>query len=226
MTDQSLLRLLAWLSPGFPVGAYSYSHGIEYAVEAGKVHNVTSLTRWVETVLEIGSGRADAILFCTAWRAVATDDARALHAVAEHAAALRPTAELGLESTAQGDAFAKAIATAWPQRGTGPLPNVWDGPVAYPVAVAAACAAHDIALTDGLGAYLHAFAANLISAGVRLIPLGQSDGQRIMAAMEISILRMTAVVSDLPLTDAGAAAWMVDYCSMKHETQRTRLFRS
>ncbi len=226
MTDLSLLRLLAWLSPGFPVGAYSYSHGIEYAVEVGKVRDLSTLTDWIETVLEIGTGRSDAILFCAAWRAVATGDTLALRAVAERAAALRSTAELGRESTAQGRAFAQAVATAWPQGGTGPLLDVWDGPVAYPVAVAAACAAHDVAMDDGLCGYLQSFAANLVSAGVRLIPLGQSDGQRAVAALEAPILRLAATAPDLPLGDAGSAAWMVDFCSMQHETQHTRLFRS
>ena len=226
MADRSLLRLLAWLSPGFPVGAYSFSHGIEYAVEAGKVSDAGTLTAWVETALEIGSGRADAILFCAAWRAVAAEDRRALFAVAERAAALRSTAELGRESTAQGRAFCQAVAAGWPRRGTGPLLKVWDGPVAYPVAVAAACAAHGIDLADGLCAYLQAFAANLISAGVRLIPLGQSDSQRALAALETPILRLAATVPYFALADAGSAAWMVDLCSMQHETQRTRLFRS
>lgn len=226
MADLSLLRLLAWLSPGFPVGAYSHSHGIEYAVEVGKVSDAGTLTDWIETVLEMGAGRADAILFCTAWRAVAADDTPALRAVAERAAALRSTAELGRESTAQGRAFAQAVAAAWPQSGTGPLLDVWDGPVAYPVAVAAACAAHNIDMGDGLCGYLQAFAANLVSAGVRLIPLGQSDGQRAVAALEAPILRLAATASDLPLADAGSAAWMVDFCSMQHEIQRTRLFRS
>jgi len=218
----SLLRLLAWLSPGFPVGAYSYSHGIEYAVEAGKLRDAGSLTSWVATVLEIGTGRADAILFCAAWRAVAKDDTRALCAVAERAAALRSTAELGRESTAQGRAFAVTVAAAWPQRGTAVLLDVWGGPVAYPVAVAG----HGIALADSLCAYLHAFAANLVSAGVRLIPLGQTDGQRAVAALESPILRMAAAAPQLPLADAGSGTWMVDWCSMQHESQRTRLFRS
>ena len=226
MTDRSLLRLQAWLSPGFPVGAFAYSHGIETAVEANKIYDPDSLLSWINSVLEFGTGRADAILFCAAWRATHSNDMAALYGVAERAAALRSTAELGQETTAQGRAFSQTIAAAWPQDATTGLLEDWHGPVAYPVAVATASAGHGLGLNDSLCAYLHAFTANLVSAGVRLIPLGQTDGQRTVAALEDPILALAAVAPDLPLSDAGSATWMVDWCSMKHETQRTRLFRS
>jgi urease accessory protein len=208
------------------VGAFAYSHGIEAAVEAQKIHDQASLLSWIDSVLEFGTGRADAILFCAAWRATQAKDLAALYGVAERAAALRSTAELGQETTAQGRAFSQTIAAAWPQDATTALLEDWDGPVAYPVAVATASAGHGIGLNDSLCAYLHAFSANLVSAGVRLIPLGQTDGQRTVAALEEPILALAAVAPDLSLSDAGSATWMVDWCSMQHETQRTRLFRS
>ena len=226
MTERSLLRLQAWLSPGFPVGAFAYSHGIETAVAESKIHDPDSLLSWIKSVLEVGTGRADAILFCAAWRATNSYDMAALYGIAERAAALRSTAELGRESTAQGRAFFQTIAAAWPQEATARLLENWDGPVAYPVAVATASAGHGIELNDSLCAYLHAFASNLVSAGVRLIPLGQTDGQRTVAALEDPILALAAVAPDLSLFDAGSGTWMVDWCSMQHETQRTRLFRS
>lgn len=226
MTERSLLRLQAWLSPGFPVGAFAYSHGIETAVETNKIYDPDSLLFWIKSVLEFGTGRADAIIFCAAWRATNSQNMSALFDVAARAAALRSTAELGQESAAQGRAFSQTIAAAWPQDATAALLEDWDGPVAYPVAVAAASAGHGIGLNESLRAYLHAFAANLVSAGVRLIPLGQTDGQRTVAALEDPILALAAVAPDLSLLDAGSATWMVDWCSMQHETQRTRLFRS
>jgi urease accessory protein len=226
MADAALLRLLAWMSPSFPVGAYSYSHGIEYAVAIGTVHDQASLQGWLEDVLAFGGCRMDAILFAHTWRAACTKDGEGLRKVAELAAALRATPELGRESTAQGQAFALAADAAWPTDAMKQLRAVWDGAVAYPVAVALACAAHAVPLDAALQAYIHSFAANLVSAGVRLIPLGQTQGQRIVAALESSVLRLATAAPQAPLSGAGSGTWIVDWCSMQHETQHTRLFRS
>ncbi len=225
MDSGALFRLLAWTSPNFPVGAFSYSHGIEYAVECGAVSDAATLGDWIATIVELGSGRSDAILFCAAWRAAATNDGAVLRDVAERAAALRGSAELGLETTAQGRAFTETQAAAWPAPGM-PVISGWNGPVAYPIAVAIACAAHGIPLDVALPAYLHGFASNLTSAGVRLVPLGQMQGQRVLAALEGALGRTAAEAIVAPLSDAGSAAWMADWTSMLHETQRTRLFRS
>lgn len=224
MADASLLRLLAWMSPGFPVGAYSYSHGIEYGVATGRIDNAESLLAWIEDVLAHGGGRCDAILFAHAWRAARVDDALRLAEVVELAAALPATPELARETLQQGQAFVLAAGAAWPARGMTLLRK--GGTVAYPVAVGVTCAAHGISLDDGLKAYLHGFAANLVSAGVRLIPLGQTQGQRLVAALESPILRLAAVAPQAPLASAGSGTWTIDWCSMQHETQHTRLFRS
>jgi urease accessory protein len=219
----ALLRLLAWMSPGFPVGAYSYSHGIEYAVAIGSVHDADSLLAWVEDVLAHGGGRADAILFAHAWRAARVNDGVRLAEVADLAAALPATPELARETLQQGQAFALAAGAAWPARG---MTLLRKDQLAYSVAVGVTCAAHGISLDDGLQAYLHGFAANLVSAGVRLIPLGQTQGQRLVAALESPILRLAAVAPQAPLASAGSGTWTVDWCSMQHETLHTRLFRS
>ncbi len=226
MADAGLLRLMAWMSPGFPVGAFSYSHAIEYAVANHSVHDEESLLHWLEDVLEHGGGHSDAILFTHAWRATRTRDTSGLREVAALAAALRATPELGRETTAQGQAFSLATNAAWPAEELDLLKQAWHGPLAYPVAVAVACAGHGISLDASLAAYLHGFAANLVSAGVRLVPLGQTQGQRIVAALESSILRLAEVAPQAPLADAGSGTWMVDWSSMQHETQHTRLFRS
>jgi urease accessory protein len=217
---------MAWLSPAYPVGAFSYSGGIEWAVEAGDIKDAESLRGWLAVMLEEGSGFCDAVLFAHAHRAVSGDDDKTLRAVAELAAALAPSKERHLETTAQGNAFIEATGAAWPCAALGRLKAIWDGPVAYPVAVAVAAAGHGIALDPALAAFLQAVAANLISAGVRLIPLGQTDGQRVLAALEpvIGATAQRALVT--ALDDIGSAAFRADLASSRHETQYTRLFRS
>ena len=142
------------------------------------------------------------------------------------AAAFAPSKERHLETTAQGRAFIEATRAAWPCDAIERLAKAWDGPVAYPVAVAVACAGHGIALDQALSAYLHAIAANQISAGVRLIPLGQTDGLRVLAALEPTIAATAERALATPLDDIGSATLRADIASMKHETQYTRLFRS
>jgi urease accessory protein len=222
----TLYRLMTWLSPSYPVGAFSYSAGIEYAVEAGDIHDAATLRQWLATIMTHGGGGSDAVLFVHTHRAIEARDDQALRAVTELAAALAPSRERHLETTAQGDAFIAATRAAWPCDALDRLAAVWDGPVAYPVAVAAACAGHGIALEAALPAYLQAVAANLISAGVRLIPLGQTDGQRVLAALEPVIAETAQRAMTIPLADIGSATFRADIASMCHETQYTRLFRS
>jgi urease accessory protein len=229
-TDPALYRLLAWLSPSYPVGAFSYSHGIERAVDAGYVTDMASAGDWIETVLRLGGGRTDAILFVAAHAAASRGDDVALGEAAETGAAFVATAELALESHAQGAAFLMATEAAWPVERAGAaldrLRGAWNGPVAYPVAVAVAAAAHEIPLQPALVAYLHAFAANLVSAAVRLIPLGQTEGQKLVTFLEITVLETAAEALASDLEALAGAVPMSDICSMTHETQYTRLFRS
>ena len=224
--QSSLYRLMAWLSPSYPVGAFSYSSGIEWAVEAGDIKNAESLRAWLAVTLAEGSGFCDAALFAHAHRAVSGDDHKSLRAVAELAAALAPSKERHLETTAQGNAFIEATDAAWPCAALSRLKAVWDGPVAYPVAVAVTAAGHGIALEPALAAFLQAVAANLISAGVRLVPLGQTDGQRVLAALETTVTQTAACAPAINLDDIGAAAFRADLAGAHHETQYTRLFRS
>ena len=222
----ALYRLMAWLSPAYPVGAFSYSSGIEWAVEAGDIGDADSLKAWLAVMLGEGGGFCDAVLFVHAHRASADDDAAALRAVAELAAAFVPSKERFLETTAQGRAFLDATRAAWPCRAIDRLDAAWDGPVALPVAVGVACAGHGVACAAALHAFLHAVAANWISAGMRLIPLGQTDGQRALAAMEDNVAAAAARALATPLAELGSAAFRADIAGMRHETQYTRLFRS
>ena len=223
-------RLLAWMSPSFPTGAFSYSHGLETAVEDGSVRDATTLCAYVETVLAQGAGRTDAALLALAWRAQARDDDDELAGIAELAAAMRGSAELALESHAQGRAFLSTVRAAWPHArldAAAEMLAARDIVVASPIAVAIAGAVWEIPLDALLLAHLHAVAANLVSAGVRLVPLGQTDGQRVIAALEGRIRIAARLAADVTDADAVcAAAPVIDLLSIRHETQYTRLFRS
>lgn len=221
-----LYRLMTWMSPAYPVGAFSYSGGLEWAVEAGDIREAASLTGWLTAMIRHGSVFCDAAIFCHAHRAAAAGDDRALAATAELAAALVGSRERFLETTAQGQAFRQITRAAWPTPALDRLTAAWNGPLAYPVAVAVASAGHDIALEPALAAFLQAVASNLVSAGLRLVPLGQTDGQRVLARLEPVIAACAQKALACPLEEVGGAAFRADIASMRHETQYTRLFRS
>src|SRR3954469_18800117 len=164
MTDEvALYRLLAWLSPSYPIGAFSYSSGIEWAVEGGDITDADALRGWLAVVIGEGGGFCDAVFFVHAHRAAISNDDAALRAVAELAAAFAPSKERHLETTAQGRAFLDTTRAAWPAPALDRLPAIWDRAVALPVAVGVAAAGHGIALDGVLNGYLQAFAANLVS---------------------------------------------------------------
>ena len=232
MGTEALYRLMMWSSPSFPVGAFSYSHGIEYAVEAGLVFDRRTLRDWTKSIIRDGTGRVDAVLFCAAYRCVLGDrggDCDDYLGIVELASAMNGTSELAHETRSQGRAFLDAARTAWPSetlagwvrqtecRGLTPT---------LPIAVATVSAVQAVPLESCLTAYLHAFAANLISAGVRLIPLGQTDALSALAGIERAVTVAVREGMSCPLRDIGAATPMVDWTSMRHETQYTRLFRS
>ncbi len=225
--EAGLYRLLAWLSPGFPVGAFSFSHGLEAAVEGGAVRDRASLEHWIGAVLARGSGRIDADILRDAHGAAVIGDIDALTLANRCGIAFRATAEMVLETTAQGTAFLDTCRAAWPD----PFLDRWaaalnDGAVCYPAAVGAATARAGVALEWALTAYLQAMAANLVSAALRLGIIGQTDGQRILAALEPVIGEAVAAASIRDPSSFGAATFAVDLASMAHETQYTRLFRS
>lgn len=226
-----LLDLMVWLSPAFPVGGFTYSHGLEWAIEDGTVIDAAGLEAWLGDVLRFGAGRNDAILFVEAYAAASAEDIDRLAAAVELAHALQPTRERRLEAGAQGAAFVKAIEDSWATARFQAVVAALAGrfgtvPWTHPVAVATAAACHGIALADALPATLQAFAANVISAGVRAIPLGQTDGLRILRRLGPVIAGIVEDARVLGLDGLGGAAFRADIASMKHETQYTRLFRS
>jgi urease accessory protein len=220
------LPLLVWLSPSFPVGAFAYSHGLEWAHEAGDVTDAESLGVWLVDLLEHGAARNDAILLAAAYRAAGEGDDAALREVAELAVALSTSAERRLETSTQGDAFALAVAKAWPCEPVARLRLLVDGPIAYPVALGVAAAGHGLELPDVLAAALLGFVQNLVSAAIRLGVVGQTDSQRVIAVLMPTVQALACEAQTLTLDDCGGAAFRSDLASLHHETQYTRLFRS
>jgi urease accessory protein len=218
----ALLRLLAWLSPAFPTGGYAWSHGVEWAVETNEIRDGETLRAWIADVLRHGSGRPDALLLRHAHRAA--HDIAALAEIAELALAAQPSRERHAETVGQGNAFL-AAASAWHPTVLRALAQQI-GDLPYPVAVGALAGAHGIAEDDAALGFLQAFAANLISAAVRLVPLGQSTGLAVLAALEPAILAVAEETRTGTLENLGGACFRADIAAMRHETQYTRLFRS
>ena len=229
LPPRAVLRLQSWLSPAFPTGSYSYSHGLEWAVEAGHVHDRSSLVDWLEADLCHGSGRNEAIFFNEAWRCAAENDRAKLFEVAELAAAFRGTSEFALESSQQATASLSTLRQAWSDPILEWLSEILRErrvPPSLAVVLGARSERQHIPANLALPAFLQSLTANLVTAGVRLLPLGQTDGQLAIAGLEGAVLAASAKAEEATMDDLGSAAFMVDLSSMAHETQYTRLFRS
>lgn len=222
----ALYRLMTWLSPAFPVGAFSYSSGIEWAVEAGDITDAASLRDWLAAMLTDGSGYCDAVFLAQAHRAASAREDASLREIAELAAAFVPSRERQLETTTQGRAFIDIARAAWPSDGLDNLVAACSGAIVYPIAVGLVSAAHAIPAAPAMHAFLHALLSNWISAGARLVPLGQTDSQRILAGLEADVAATARRALASSLDDLGSATFRADLASLRHETQYTRLFRS
>ena len=225
----ALLRLQSWLSPAFPTGSYSYSHGLEWAVEAECVHDRESLVDWLEADLSYGSGRNEAIFFVESWRCAMDDDRAKLFEVAQLAVAFRGTSELALESSQQATACLATLRQVWPDCVLDWLSEVLREDGFHPVlaVVLGVCSArHGVPVSLALPAFLQSHVVNWVTAGVRLVPLGQTDAQLAIAKLEEAVLAACACAVRATRDDLGSAAFMVDLASIRHETQYTRLFRS
>lgn len=216
---QALLRLMAWLSPAFPVGSFAYSGGLERAVHDGLVHDSKSLRDWIAALICHGSVWNDAVLLAETHHA--GEDAPRLAAVAELAEALAGSKERHTETMLLGEAFLSAAA-AWPHTIFSLLP----AKTAYPVAVGAVAGAHGISIEKVLAAFLHALASQMLSSGIRLGVTGQKDGVAILSALEDTIAEVATRAAHSDLNDLGAATVQAEIASLRHETQATRLFRS
>lgn len=219
-SSRALIRLMAWLSPAFPVGGFAYSGGLESAVRDGLASDPEALRNWFETLLTRGPWRNDGVLLAEAWRSV--DDAERLAAVAALAEALAGSAERHLEIMTIGEAFIAAAASAWPHtalESLGPRPP-------YSVAIGAAAAAQSIPLADCLAAFYHALLSQGVSAAIRLSVIGQRQGVALLAGLEEEIIALARETVESSLNDLGSATLYADIAALRHETQTTRLFRS
>jgi urease accessory protein len=207
----ALLTLVQMLSPSYPVGAFAYSHGLEWAVQDGAVTDQDALADWLSSVLRHGAGQADALFLAAAYRA---DDPAEIDAQARAFAA---SAERLKETVLQGEAFARASAAIW---------QVDLPPLCYPVAVGRAARLQALPLRQTLEMFLHAFAANLATAGMRLIPLGQTEGQIVIRALAAVCLEVAEAAAAGTLDDLSSTAFLSDIAAMKHETQYSRIFRT
>ena len=220
------VRLTTFLSPAFPVGAFSYSHGLEWAIDTGTVRDASTLAGWIDDLLTRGSFWTDAVVFKCAHEGAIKRDEAAVLVIGELAEALTPSRERHLETMAMGEAFLVAVRAAWPDDALTRLFVATGGKVAYPVAVGVATAVHAIPLEDALPVYLNTLAANLVSVAVRLVPLGQSEGLRVIARIEPVVLATAERAARATIGDIGSATIRSDIASMKHETQYSRVFRT
>lgn len=213
-TEAQILTLSQWFSPAYPVGAFAYSHGLEKAVEAGAVTNAASLESWLSDVLRFGAGQSDALFLVAGFRA---EDDDALAEINAMCRAFAPSKERLQESDLQGAAFCKVTATVWAQDLAG---------LTYPVAIGRAASLAKLPLGLTTHMYLQAFISNLVSAGMRLIPLGQTEGQRLIRTLMPLVSEIADAALAGTLDDLSGTAFLTDIASMKHETQYSRMFRT
>ncbi len=209
-----LLTLTQWLSPAYPIGAFAYSHGMELAIRSGWVRDGDTLGSWLAGIVAEGSGRTDAILLAAAYGAETSERLDELNAIAR---AFSASAERIRESERQGVAFAATTRAVWGLD----LPDLL-----YPVAVGRAASVKALPLLDTTALYLQAFASNLVSAAVRLVPLGQTEGQTVLAALTPICGDIATEAISADPDDLWSNTWGSDIASMRHETMEPRLFQS
>jgi urease accessory protein len=220
MTEAAALqKLLTWLSPAFPVGTFAWSAGLETAISESAVTNFGAMQNWLSGSLSHGGLRTDAILLAEAFRA--SGSAAGLRELGDLCLALAPSAERVAELCTVGASFVVAAA-AWPA----PVPPDLPEPCPYPVAFGALAAAHGIDLDDALLGFLTAAVHTQVSVGVRLVPLGQTEGLRVVASLEPLVAATARTAATATLEQIGAIAYAADIAQMRHETLETRLFRS
>jgi urease accessory protein len=218
-TERPLARLLQLASPALPVGAYSYSQGLESAIEAGVAHDRASAERWIGDVLNHSLASMEAPVFlrlCTAW---AAGDMAAARRWNELFLASRETAELRAETAQMGYSLAKLL----PQLGAGEV--ALEEP-SFPAAFAHAVVAWRIDSHDALVAYLWSWCENQVLAAVKAMPLGQTDGQRMLASLGDGLDELARRAARLDDDALGNFAPALALHSSRHERQYSRLFRS
>lgn len=207
----ALLRLVQWLSPAFPTGAFAYSHGLEQAVAAGEVRSEAALAEWLADILAQGAGWNDAVLMAMALRG---ED---LITLADLARALAGSAERLRETEEQGAAFSRAQAE---------MTGAVLASLPLPLAVARAARELQLAPEQVIALFEHSFAANLVSAGVRFIPLGQSAGQRVLAGLHGLIAGIASRAVTAGVSDLAQSAFRAELQAAAHETLDVRIYKT
>lgn len=232
LNDFTLLSLLQLASPTLPVGAYSYSDGLETLVETGVVNDPKSLWQWIEQELRYGAIRLETAVMIRAYRSVVSEDVERLAYWNAWLTAAKETAELRSQSWQMGNALVRLLLEVSPPPKTPQtlsfqdLASATGTPCNYAIAFGMAAAHWQIDLRASVLGYLHSWASNLISAGIKLIPLGQTVGQKLLFDLSQDITQCTEVVLVWEDEQLGNCGWGLALASMAHETQYTRLFRS
>ena len=224
LTHSHFLAILQLASPALPVGAYGYSEGLEMLVENGTITNIENLQDWLKSELIYGSIRLDAAIMVRGFHAVKGDDMQALKRWNLWLSAARDTEELRAASWQMGRSLMQLLGKLEPD--ILPVVNAVGYPGNYAIAFAIACAHWDINIQAALLAYLHSWANNLITAGIKLIPLGQTAGQQLLLCLQPLLTTTVGEILTMADDDLGCCNWGLSLASMQHETQYTRLFRS
>ena len=213
-TPDVILTLAQWFSPAFPIGAFSFSHGLETLVETGEIRSAEDVEAWLKSVLNYGAGRNDVILMAASFRASSKDEIKEIDALAR---ALSPSKERLLETEVQGEAFIRAINEVWGSD----LPAL-----CYPVAIGASARTCGMPVRETACMYLHALTSSFVSAAIRVVPLGQTEGQSIVRRLAPLGDQLGTGYIDESLEAIGSSSFIGDIASMTHEDQYSRMFRS
>lgn len=209
-----ILTLTQWFSPAYPVGSFSYSHGLEWAIDAGDVTDCTSLKSWIVDVLEHGAGRSDAVFLAAAFKSQALDELAKIDATCRAFAASK---ERLLETDQQGSAFVKVTSAIW---------EADPSNLCFPVAAGRAARLCDLPLEITVAIFVQGFASNLVTVGMRLVPIGQTEGQRLIKTLNPICLNVARAALDGDLQSLSSTAFLADIAAMRHETQYSRIFRT
>lgn len=220
-----VLRLLQLASPALPVGAYSYSEGIEALVEAGVVHDQRTLEQWIRQELKYGAIRLEAAVALRAYHAIADDDLSALEDWNNWLSASRETEELRSQSLQMGRSLLHLFLDLHPDLRY-QIPSALEHHCNFAIAFGLAAAYWQIDPTSALLGYVQSWATNLINAGIKLIPLGQRAGQQLLVTLQPNLVDAIHAVMELPDEALSSCNWGLAIASMVHETQYSRLFRS
>ena len=221
-----LQTVLTWFSPSYPIGSYAYSHGLEYAVEEGLVKDPQTLLGWIRDLLFFGTGYNDSIIINSIYDSVANDNCVEFDYISQIANAIKPTKEIALESYQQGVSFKNILMDVYSNSNLTFYLNRLDDCITYPSVVGVAGGIFEVEKKLLLHSYLHAFTSNILSAALRIMPIGQTEIQKIIFQMKGNVEEMTNKSLGLSLSDLGSSVFISDWASSKHQNQYTRLFRS